>query len=367
MRTARAPRPVRASGATRPLRDIELCVPKWYEGAERPSPWSWASEPIWARVSGHAPDMRGSAGLAFLQAFTDDSAAQTGDKRLFLAGYLHRADAWASFSDSWNAELKAWPAIKYFKGSEANNLRGQFDYKQGWDEAKRNAKVSMLAKIISHYHPLSFQFSINRQIFEDELKPVAPYGFGRPHFQMCFAVVAGIAQYTAQEGITTHFEFIFDEQEGVDADIKLFFSHMKKHLPAEAQKLIDGDPIFKSDREKRYMPLQAADLLVWDVRREHETGIRLPITGNLLNKDAHLVQDIPDDSLRSWVEHHRNLPGIPLLETRKQWRGVKKEIQRLQEAGIDPSKIKMPGVHHPEGTPVLARMIDRLRLLFGRR
>jgi hypothetical protein len=61
-----------------------------------------------------------------LQAFTDDSAAQAGDKRLFLAGYRHRADVWASFSKAWHEELKAWPAIEYLKASEAHHLNGQF-------------------------------------------------------------------------------------------------------------------------------------------------------------------------------------------------------------------------------------------------
>lgn len=299
--------------------------------------------------------------MAFLQAFTDDSAAQTGDRRLFLAGYLHRADVWASFSDHWQAELKAWPAIEYFKASEANNLSGQFDHKQGWDQAKRNAKLGKLAEIISHCQPLSFEFSINRKIFEEELKPVSPYGLGRPHFQMCFSVVAGIARYAAQEGISTPIEFVFDEQEGVDADIALFFSHMKKNLPVDAQNLIDGDPLFKSDRDNRYVPLQAADLLAWHVRREHETGTALPLLGELLNRNGHLTQEIPDEIVRKWADHHSKLAGTPLLQSKGQWRSLKKEIQRLQEAGIDPSKIERPGVYYPEGTPALARAIDRVR------
>jgi hypothetical protein len=322
--------------------------------------------PIWERVSGYAPDIRGSAGLAFLRAFTDDSAAQSGDRRLFLAGYLHRADAWASFSDDWHAELSAWPSIEYFKASEANALNGQFDYKKDWDEAKRNAKLGNLAAIISHYRPLSFEFSINRQVFEDELKPVSPYGLGRPHFQMCFAVVAGIAQYAAQEGISTPIEFIFDEQQGVDTDIALFFSHLKQGLPIEAQNLIDGSPIFKSDRDKRYMPLQAADLLAWHLRSEHATGVTRPLTGNLLNKDGHLIQEIPDEMVRRWADHHSKLPGIPLLQSKGQWRDLKSEIKRLQDAGIDPSKITGPGVYYPEGKPMISRLIDRVRRLLRR-
>lgn len=285
--------------------------------------------------------------MAALQAFADDSAAQTGDRRLFLAGYLHRTDAWARFSDVWRAELRSWPAIEYFKASEANHLTGQFNHTR-WDEALRNAKVSKLAAIIDHFQPISFEFSLNRQVFEDELKPASPYGLARPHFTMCFAVVAGLAQFAAQQGMTTPIGFIFDEQQGVDADIGLFFSELRKNLPIEAQRLISGGPLFKSDRDEAYAPLQAADLLAWHLRREHETGTRLDLTQSLINKDAHLVQEIPDDTMRRWADHHSKLPGVPLIQSKRQWKNLKNEIKRLQDAGIDPSKIKGPGVHYPE-------------------
>jgi hypothetical protein len=285
--------------------------------------------------------------LTILQAFADDSAAQTGDRRLFLAGYLHRAEVWVRFSDVWHAELSSWPAIEYFKASEANHLTGQFDHKS-WDEALRNAKVSKLAAIVEHFRPVSFEFSLSCQVFEEELKPVSPYGLGRPHFTMCFSVVAGLAQFASQQGMTDPIEFIFDEQQGVDADVELFFSELKKNLPIEAQRLISGDPLFKSDRDRPYAPLQAADLLAWHLRREHESGTELELTHSLINKDGHLVQEIPDDIVRRWADHHSKLPGLPFIQSKGQWKDLKSEIKRLQDAGIDPSKIKGPGVYYPE-------------------
>ena len=301
--------------------------------------------------------------MAFLRAFTDDSAAQTGDKRLFLAGYLHRADAWAAFSEDWDHELKAWPAIEYFKGKEANNLDGQFDHKQGWDQAMRDAKVSNLAAIISHYQPFSFAFSLNRKLFEDELKPVSPYGLGRPHVTLTFSVVSGLARYSAEQGITTPIEFIFDEQSGVDTDVAMFFSEMKKSLPVEAQNLIEGAPYFKSDRDKRFMPLQAADMLAWHIRREHETGVQLPLTRQLLNKDGHLVSDIPDDLIRKWADHHSKVPGIETVQTKPQWRTTTKEIKRLQDAGINPARITKAGYYYPDDWTLLQRTRDRIARL----
>jgi hypothetical protein len=279
--------------------------------------------------------------LAFLRAFIDDSAADTGDQRLFMAGYLHRADQWALFSEAWDNELRSWPSIEYFKMAEANNLRDQFARRKGWTEETRDAKVSLLAHIIRDFQPMSFEFSVPRDVFYSELTPVNPRGLS-PHFTTCFHVVAGLAQYMANEGVTTPIDFIFDEQDGVDTDIALFFSHMKKDLPPEAQALIDGSPIFKSDKDKRYLPLQAADLLAWHLRREHEMNVKLPLAAMLRNSRGHLVSEVPNEVLRRWSEHHSKLPGINQLQSKNEWRAVKEEIKRLMDLGIDPSTIGKP-------------------------
>jgi hypothetical protein len=62
----------------------------------------------------------------------------------------------------------------------------------------------------------------------------------------------------------------------------------------------------------------------------------------------HLVQEIPDDMVRRWADHHSKLPGLPLIQSKRQWKDLKNEIKRLQDAGIDPSKINGPGVYYPE-------------------
>jgi hypothetical protein len=321
-------------------------------------PWSWASAPIWAHVSGYAPRIRGSVGLAFLRAFVDDSIAQKGDKRLFYAGYLHRADAWAQFSEFWDRELHQWPAIEYYKGSGE-----QFD---GWDARVRDAKIGKLAQIIHSFKPLSFQFSLNRKFFEETLKPVAPYGLGRPHFDACFAVVAGVARHAAALNLTTPIEFIFDKQDGGDEGVRILFSELIKHLPAEARDLISDAPWFKSDLDNQFMPLQAADMLAWHVRRKHEYPDKsLPVLDEmLLNQEQHLVGDIPDHMIKKWADHNSTLLGVPSVQSKAQWDRFIRETKRLRAAGIDPSKITGPGIYYPEGTPMITRLIDRLRRLF---
>jgi hypothetical protein len=128
----------------------------------------------------------------YLQAFIDDSASETRDQRLFLAGYLNRASKWRLFSEAWTAELRAVPVIDYLKMSEANALAGQFE---GWTDSARNEKLRGLARVINHFNPLSFEFSVSREDYYRHVRPVAPRGLGNPHFVCCFGVVSGVARH----------------------------------------------------------------------------------------------------------------------------------------------------------------------------
>jgi hypothetical protein len=137
-------------------------------------------------------------------------------------------------------------------------------------------------------------------------------------------------------------EFIFDEQEGVDEDIVLFFAHMKKSFPKKARELIASTPMFRNDKDKQFLPLQAADMLAWHLRREHEICSpteRLPMADLLRSSEAHLVSGVDEPTMKRWTDHHSQLPGISQLQSKAQWRAIKGEIARLSSLGIDPSTI----------------------------
>ncbi|BCG69824.1 hypothetical protein MesoLj113a_09820 [Mesorhizobium sp. 113-1-2] len=268
--------------------------------------------------------------MGLLQAVTDDSASDVGDQRLFLAGYLNSAEKWALFSDAWAEELKAAPAIDYFKMAEAQNRRDQF---KSWSEGQRDEKLSSLARVIAHFKPLSFEVSVSRKEFFDILKPVSPRGLGNPHFTSVFHVVSILSRFASSKGGNIPIEFIFDEQDGVSDDIDLFFGYMKRNFPRKVRKLISGNPMFRD--EKVYLPLQAADMIAWHVRREHELNTELPLT-NLLRSDTHLVSEIENEVLQRWAHHHSQLPAVKHLQSKGQWRDIKREIARQSALGYIP-------------------------------
>jgi Protein of unknown function (DUF3800) len=297
--------------------------------------WSQPSAPIRALTSGYPSPYREEKPLAFLQAFIDDSASEVADQRLVMAGYVNGAEIWASFADAWAKELKAPPSIKYLKMVEANNLRDQF---KGWPAEDRDEKLRRLAQTIRHFGPiLSFDFSISRRTYYQEVRPVAPRGIGNPYFPCAFSVVSGVSRFFHDREIRAPIDFIFDEQLGVSDDIDFFFEYMRAHLPKGARNLINGRPIFRDDQ--LFLPLQAADMLAWHIRREHEIGDlgTLPMANTLRNSDGHLCCHIEDDVVRTWSdEMDREMAGVPPLQSKSQWRNVKRGMARSLALGFVP-------------------------------
>lgn len=305
-------------------------------------PWSAASEPIWARTSGYAWPVRCERPLAFIRACFDDSATDVGDRRLFVAGYINRVDRWASFADAWKEELAIDRPIDYLKMSEAQNLSGQFSWKNGWDEEKRDQKLRGLARVIRHFEPISFQISLSREYFYRILKPVSPRGLGSPHFNLCAGAVGAIANHAAKVKFSSPIEFIFDEQDGVEEDMHLFFPMLKSGWSRRAQNMIHGVPQFFDDKD--FTPLQAADMLVWHIRREHETGTALPMADLLRADSGHIVTEIPESIMKDWAEHHAQLEGIEFLKTKSQWRYFKRIFRADVSRGANPAYIGRPNL-----------------------
>ena len=295
--------------------------------------WSHPSAPIRALTSGYASPYREEKPLAFLRAFVDDSASDVGEQRLFMAGYVARADTWELFADTWADALMASPSITYLRMVEANGRRGEF---QGWDERSRDIKLLRLSRIIRYFEPLSFEFSINRQLYYRAVKPVAARGLGNPYFPCAYSVVSGVARFIKSQNIRLPIEFIFDEQREISADINLFFEWMKASLPKEVRKLINGNPLFRDD--KLFLPLQAADMIAWHIRREHEMGgSGLGMANALRNPDGHIISHIDDNLIRSWSKKIPEVTaGTPPPQSKAQWRAAKLGIARALSAGFVP-------------------------------
>lgn len=281
---------------------------------------------------------------ACLQAVIDDSGSDKGDRRLFMAGFVSTAENWTLFSDAWAAELRAGRPINYLKMREANSRDGEFS---GWTQGDVREKLARLKALVDYYSPMSFHNSMSRSADWEAFKAIAPRGLGNPHFSCTFGIVSSVSRFVASQNHSCKIEFIFDTQVEIEDEVDLFFDYMMESIPEESRALIARKPRYEDDRT--FAPLQAADMLAWNLRRRHEDhGSWMKGSDDLapINNDAHLDCGNLDTVLPSTYAGVAELmDGINGLKSKGEWQRMKKEARRLQAAGYVPPATSSREVH----------------------
>lgn len=121
--------------------------------------------------------------------------------------------------------------------------------------------------------------------------------------------------------------------------------------------MISGRPQFEDDKD--LLPLQAADMLAWHLRKAHEVSTpprRLPESKRVLG-NPHMFSEITEAELQGWADNFSRLPAIPMMRSKSQWRAVKRGAAQLHAAGfIPPHGTRMKNALH-RAREFLARLI----------
>jgi hypothetical protein len=195
-----------------------------------------------------------------LKAFVDDSGSGGDSPWYVLAGYLGSVADWDAFDPEWQAVLDSPPKIEYFKHSEAQSLKGQF---AGFSLEQRNARLDSFIQVIQRRarHALHIRLKqkhYNRIISANGLPDTwdNPYYFLFSGF--IFAAL-GFEKYFGDQGSV---EFVFDSSQQFEKPSLRLYGQM------DALQISEGKIMNVLYRdEKSFLPLQAADLLAWEVRR----------------------------------------------------------------------------------------------------
>lgn len=296
-----------------------------------------ASARIRELVSGYPSRLWSEKLLVVMQAFVDDSAWDYGDRRYFLCGYINTAERWIEFSENWDRVLKEPPEISYFHAVEAQNLRGEFS---GWSNAARVRKVVQLAKVIQDSNPWGFSTWFNRSALDGEHLNSVPRVLQHP-FQVAFwGAIYATAGLHEQAGMELPVDFIFDEQMGQEVLTIALLDWIGQEDP-RIKKVVGSSPIFRNDKD--FMPLQAADMLAWHIRRNAEV-IDPPNSRtafNLLRKDGRFIElPIPDQEMRHQAAQMAAFPFRDLVSTKSEAAKFKKEVAVIHAAGLKPAPIE---------------------------
>ena len=254
---------------------LDLTDPMGYDLAE-----SDAAARVWMLVSGLPSGIRERLLFMVLQACIDDSGGMDEDvsPSFVLGGFIAEAETWANFSTAWDEALQSPPSIKYFKMVEATNHRGQF---ANWEEDKINDKIKTLVPIITQYAAIRVSVSVDKGSFARHLRslswPTRNHNTDKPY---CLAFQRILLEVPKMQLLHSAYfgsrprpvDYIFDDQGeiGLEAQstwlmIKRLAERLAQQGRTDLRPCLGAMPRF--DDEKRFPPLQAADLYAWNVRR----------------------------------------------------------------------------------------------------
>ena len=243
-----------------------------------------------------------------LQVYVDDSGKN--DPPVFvLAGFVASAEAWGEFSDEWRVSLLRSPLLEDFKMKDANARRGSF---KGFSPGARDDRLLDLAEIIERHIEFGVSIAIPHAAYDRVFRGKIMQTFDTPYILAFYLIQVVTHKYLQAMGSRNEVDLIFDRQ--LDREDEILASHHMTldGLPDEVLMRFPTRPVFMDD--KQALPLQAADLLAWHIRRSWRDGHdKLPqlsaagpvlqrmrlINETLLEKDLESVFNIGSEKMIS--------------------------------------------------------------------
>jgi hypothetical protein len=191
-------------------------------------------------------------------AFVDDSGSGGDSQYFVLAGYVTSEVSWSGFVPDWQSVLDLSPKLDYFKMSEAESLKGQFE---GCSPHARDERLNQFADVILRYDPWEAAIAVPSKDYNEVLLPVLPKSRTSPYYSAFIAMVTALSGFYRWGGSDELVDFIFDEQDGMQTKAARQYGSFRGWYPNWRLGRIGFND------EKKVLPLQAADLIAWQTRR----------------------------------------------------------------------------------------------------
>lgn len=205
--------------------------------------------------------------MALFEAYFDESGTHDDAPFTFVAGLIAKKSSWLSISNQWQSVLDKFQ-VESCHATDLNNFQGEFS---GWDEEKRRAFYGKFFSVLSSESGLiSIGCGVERKVFNEIVKdypkpPLTPYLLCAEY---CLAHTGGIAMGKKHwPPVAVVFEFRQQHSSPT-------FEHTMSILKSPKMRKLYNINSITWMAKKNVVPLQFADMFVYELYREHEAKIQ---------------------------------------------------------------------------------------------
>ena len=198
-----------------------------------------------------------------LKAFVDDSGSGGDSPWYVLAGYVGTVDGWDQFDAQWRSALDADPKINDFHSSEAESLRPRGQW-AGVTKDQRNVKINELIEVITRCAQRAIHVRVRQSDYNEIIKNYVPPQWDNAYYFLFPSFVAAVVGMEKYFGQSEPVEFVFDSSKRFEKPSLRLYNQFVD-LDKFAGRILN----IHYEDDKVFLPLQAADLLAWQIRRRH--------------------------------------------------------------------------------------------------
>jgi hypothetical protein len=316
---------------------------------ERATRWPWWRDYTWPRICGQEirpfetfsvfPSPREDHVLALFRAYLDDSGAPTGGhKFLTVAGYAAEVSGWKDFDRRW-AEALQGAGVPYLHMKEFGKVDSGIYAVLKADKNKEAEFLMSLRDIIYDTVDCGVQATVvlaDLRAFNKEHRlRLDPYALG-----IYSCVLELMRKYAFSNA-----EAVVDAFDNVHLRCGLALDYVKSDSEAPATFApVAVVPIQSPWSFKTVLPLQAADLIAWEMRKFCEDHSDWDFS-----KDDRSSMRAVDKSYKQFAEAYRERHGRPPRVRKSLWALREDSVLAPQGPFLDRQRLEMLHARHPDG------------------
>lgn len=199
--------------------------------------------------------------------YVDDSGSNEGKDRgniFLLAGFVACPEQWKRFSTKWQKICNRDPKTPDFKMEKANRLLDH-DGKPIWTRKQRDRRIRDLVRLSKRTAQFRVESLMAWPNYEKVVRGRVPPKLESPFFLCFFNVILSVASFMDKAKIPGVVDWIFDDQGRTGRQANKWYDHVRANVAPEVRARMGAKPVFRHDKD--VLPLKAADIYAWQIRR----------------------------------------------------------------------------------------------------